>query len=147
MVETKRGLIFAYILLVGAPLLGLAGIVAAGQQVRAPALIAGAWTVECRMASGDECPVFPRAITISQAGPRVTVFGNAGQSVAAGTIDGSLLRLELAGAEHSCGEEILVRISGRPHQRRFEGHGVAAEPAACAAIHLRGVQTSRKRTP
>jgi hypothetical protein len=143
----KRHVIFTYVLLVGAPLLGLAAILAGGRQMRAPALVAGAWNIECATAAGAKCSLVPRAVTIAQAGPRVDITAGGRHPVAVGLIEGATLRLRLTGAAQPCPQEMALRISGPPRRRSLEGRGFAPDGSGCADVRVRGVQTSARRGP
>ncbi len=96
---SSRKLILSYICLVGIPLLGLIGIVRAGQRLQAPISVGGIWNVEADFSplSGKPCgdalgsgkqPL----LSISQSGDRVLLTLNNPQATAlAGTIHGSAL--------------------------------------------------------
>ena len=54
---SRKKLIVAYVLLVGAPLLGLLGILRSGQHLAAPVSVGGSWNLESDLAplAGTEC--------------------------------------------------------------------------------------------
>jgi hypothetical protein len=100
--STNRKFVVAYIVLVGIPLLALAGVLKAGHHLTAPYAVDGSW----RFASSSSpvtsaCSNFlssisSGSISVSQSGT-VLVVGVNGKTTN-GTLDGKLLRAEFAGS-------------------------------------------------
>jgi hypothetical protein len=55
MSHTNRNFVVAYTLLVGLPLLGLAGVLRSGRNITAPISIDGTWKIETQSSSTQAC--------------------------------------------------------------------------------------------
>jgi hypothetical protein len=96
---SNRKLMVAYVGLVGIPLLGLMGILHAGQRLRAPIALGGNWNVEADFSpwSGKPCGGLLGAgkqplLAISQSGERLLLtLNNPEETVLAGSIRGTAL--------------------------------------------------------
>lgn len=102
MESSNKNFVLAYIVLVGVPLLGLAGILGGGRKLSAPVSVSGSWKVSAdqdrfgtnpcaKVLSGSNA-----AFTISQSG-KSFVLSVARSSLAqsSGTIEGTTLRADL----------------------------------------------------
>jgi len=81
--------VLLYLSLVGLPIVGMVGALHLGQEMRAPASVAGAWRVELSGAAGDPHrrddapPPEPPALYITQSGPHIVISACGGKRVAA----------------------------------------------------------------
>ena len=98
----------AYILMVGAPVLGLLGILEAGRTIAAPPSIGGEWTLQ--FDAGPQCAGIPASLNISQSGPAATITLNDGRTIQA-RVDGVTLS----------GESLRVSIAGKAGSRTLIG--------------------------
>jgi hypothetical protein len=101
MLHRSRNFVVAYILLVGLPLLGLAGILRSGRGLIAPISVDGVWKIEAdagRLAtlSCDQSQSFsssPVSVVISQSGKSlVLTFNDASKTVSSGVLEGKNLK-------------------------------------------------------
>jgi hypothetical protein len=101
MSHRSRNFVIAYILLVGLPLLGLAGVLRKGRNLTAPISVDGVWKIEAdtgRLAtlSCDPSLSFSSSsvsVVISQSGKSlVLTFNNAAKTVSSGVLEGKNLK-------------------------------------------------------
>jgi hypothetical protein len=100
MSHTSRNFIVAYVLLVGLPLVGLAGVLRTGRSLVAPIAVDGVWKIEsdANRLAGQPCAksvssLSNTSVVISQSGKNlVLTFNNASKTVASGTIDGKSVK-------------------------------------------------------
>jgi len=96
---SKPKLIFAYILLVGIPLLGLLAILRAGERLTPPRYLGGAWTLEADFTSlaNQACrnlfsSLRQPFLSISQSGPALDLtLNNSQRTTLPGTLENSSL--------------------------------------------------------
>lgn len=101
--NTNRNFIIAYILLVGVPLLGLAGVLKVGRTLTAPISIDGVWKVQSNgnTLSTEPCSqaissLANSTLAISQSGRSlVLTFNNSAKTSALGAIEGKSLNAQL----------------------------------------------------
>ncbi|MGA2132885.1 MAG: hypothetical protein ABSH50_11380 [Bryobacteraceae bacterium] len=95
----KNHLVSAYVVMVGAPVLGLLGILEAGRGLAAPLSVGGEWTLQ--FDSGVKCAGVPASLNISQSGPEAIITFNDGHVMRAvvegGTLSGKSLQAAIAG--------------------------------------------------
>ena len=104
MSHTSRNFVVAYILLVGLPLLGLAGVLRSGRSLTAPISVDGVWKIEADAArlaalSCDKSVSAFSSVAISQSGNSlVLTLNNPSKTTAAGTLDGKSLKAAIVPA-------------------------------------------------
>jgi len=112
---TNRNFIVAYILLVGVPLLGLAGVLKAGHALTAPISIDGSWTLATSPATGFGQTLQNSVLTISQSGNGLVVSINGGlNTTGAGTLAGATVDAALplpATAAYQCGNDATLALN------------------------------------
>jgi hypothetical protein len=123
--------VFAYILLVGVPVLGLLGILEAGRAIVAPPAIGGEWKLEfdpaANCATGLASLRQP-ALSISQSGTEALITVNDGRgAVFPATVEGATLRAP----------SLTATITGKPRERVMEGK---MDFAGCAPVAFRAVR-------
>lgn len=122
-------IVVAYIVLVGAPVLGLLGILEAGRTVSAPVSVGGEWKVQSD--SAVNCPAVPRTLVISQSGADLLITLNGGRTIE-GAVSGSTLS----------GKSMQAAIGGTATARTLEGTmGVSG----CEPITFRATRQPRQR--
>lgn len=153
---SRKKLVVAYLFLVGAPLLGLLGILRTGQRLAAPASVAGAWNLEgqfstltdaaCRKLISDIGRPF---FTISQSGPHLTfTLNNPQQTTLPGMIQQSMVSTGddafANGSSRGCAQpqaiHLQAELSQRGVQRSLAGTLTIAGCAECATIPFRAVR-------
>jgi len=123
MSSTNTRFLVAYALLVGLPLLGLAGALKAGRKLAAPISINGTWKLEIddNLLTSQAClkaatPLQHSVMAISQSGKLLVLnFGGESKLPGSGTINGLDLSAEVAtsraGAESACGGNGVLSIA------------------------------------
>ncbi|HXJ92588.1 MAG TPA: hypothetical protein VMT20_06860 [Terriglobia bacterium] len=153
---SRKRLIAAYVLLVGAPLLGLLGILRSGQRLAAPASVGGTWNLEGDLAplAGSRCAAAFANISqpffaISQSGSRLTfTLNNPEQTTLPGTMRQNAVTM---GSESSreeasgdCAHPQAIRfqaaLSRQGPQRSLTGTLTVAGCPDCPALPFRAVR-------
>jgi hypothetical protein len=143
--------VLIYVLLVGAPLLGLLGILRAGERIVPPRHVGGEWAVEPALAAAllAACPdlVFPAAgptLDVSQSGTRAVVTLN---DSAATTLDARLDGVALAAAtgegSPACGGRglrLAATLREDPGPPRLDGALTVPGCPSCAPVPLRAAR-------
>jgi hypothetical protein len=146
-----------YILLVGAPLLGLLGILRVGERIVPPRHVGGEWVVEPAFAAAARaaCPdlVFPAAgprLDVSQSGTRAVLTLN---DTAAATLDARLDGPSLAAGTRrgsaACagrGLRLAVTLSPDPQSPRLEGAATVPGCRSCAPVPFRAARGAATST-
>lgn len=112
---TSRNFVIAYILLVGVPLLGLAGVLKVGHALTAPISVDGAWTLETSSATPLEQMLQNSVLTISQSGNGLVIgLGNGLKPTGTGVLSGTALDANLPLPEmatNHCGSDATLALS------------------------------------
>jgi hypothetical protein len=155
---SRKKLIVAYLFLVGAPLLGLLGILRTGQRLAAPASVGGSWNLNadltlltdaaCRqLLSTVNTPFF----TIAQSGPRLAfTLNNPQQTILPGTIRQNAVSMGVetfggaADPAPNCARPQAIRLQGvlsqQGQQRALAGTLTIAGCSGCAPVPFRAVR-------
>ncbi len=155
---SRKKLLGAYVLLVGAPLLGLLGILRSGQHLAAPVSVGGTWNLEDNLTplTGSECRAAFANISqpffaISQSGSLLTfTLNNPQQTTLPGTIRqntvtmGSELSAEDASPDCTHPQAIRLRaaLGQQGLQRSLIGTFSIAGCSDCPALPFRAVRQS-----
>src|SRR5437660_12104382 len=106
MSHTNRNFVIAYILLVGLPLLGLAGVLKSGRSLNAPFSVDGAWKIDAGAINASAAPcgdflssVSNSPVSISQSGTSLVINLGGGKTTT-GTLAGKTIKAQFAGAEN-----------------------------------------------
>jgi len=152
--RTNRNFVIAYVLLVGVPLLGLAGVLKAGHALVAPISVDGSWTVETNTATSFGQSLQNSVLTVSQSGNGLvlglTGLKTTGTGVLSGTaIDASLSPPEMA-ADH-CGSDatltLKAAIDSKAEPKTMLGTiSVKGCATSDAELSYRAVRQSRSST-
>ncbi|HKS72598.1 MAG TPA: hypothetical protein VJQ82_05330 [Terriglobales bacterium] len=155
MSRTNRNFVVAYILLVGLPLLALAGVLHAGRKLAAPISVDGIWKVELPGSSrGDVCSsavvsTFDSPLQISQSGKSLLISIGKSVPAADGTIEGTNVKIALP--MDSCGgaQGLVLTASVDPKLDPTFLSGflspAGCSSSSCGAIAFRAVR--QPRTP
>lgn len=155
MSHTNRNFVIAYILLVGLPLLALAGVLRSGRNLNAPFSVDGTWKVDAAAAraSAEPCAAFLSSasnspLSISQSGTSL-VIGLGGRTTT-GTLNGKTIKAQFAGAGSSnpteCGDRSLTltaTLDPLAKPRTLSGRLSVEGCASCAPLEFRAVKQPR----
>lgn len=158
---SKRKLIVAYICLVGTPLLGLLGILRAGQHLTPPVSVGGAWYLEADSGALASGPCRDLLASVSQ--PFLSIFqsgtnlvfslNNPQKTTLPGTIQGAEVTMSredapVAGETGACADpqaiQLKAAVGNQDGQRVLTGTLAVQGCAACQPIQFRAVRSSAK---
>lgn len=154
MSRTNRNFVVAYILLVGLPLLGLAGILRNGRHLTAPISVDGTWKIEANGNAGSN-PSCTAASTflsspfvIGQSGRNLIVTFGKNKATANGTLDNKSFNTSIpAGEEGSasqCGPAILTAaVNPTVEPRSMNGQLSFPGCPSCAPLEFHAVRQSK----
>jgi len=157
MSSTNRRFVVAYILLVGLPLAGLAGVLKNGRHLTAPISIDGTWKVEANAASApsDACAktissLLASNLVISQSGKTLAVnFTSGTKTPFAGSLNGREISAPL-GAASGCtdDQEVTLTASVNPdiEPKSLTGNVSVATCASCAPMAFRAVRQPKAQS-
>ena len=163
MPHTSRNFVVAYILLVGLPLLGLAGVLRTGRSLVAPISIDGTWKIQADTSrvSGPSCTktvtsLLNSSLVISQSGKSLALTFNTPSKIpASGSLDGTSLKALIApprdsAAEADCSGDLLPTITAsidpKSEPRTLSGTLSVSGCASCAAVEFRAVRPPKAPT-
>lgn len=140
-----------YVLLVGAPLLGLLGILRAGERIVPPRHVGGAWAAEPAVAAAlrAACPdlVFPAAgpvLDVSQSGTRAVVTLNDSAATALDArLDGDVLTAVTEAGSAACGGRglrLAATLREDPGPASLDGALSVPGCPSCAPAPLRAAR-------
>jgi len=119
----------AYLVLVGAPVLGLLGILEAGRAIAAPVSVGGEWKIEPD--SAVSCADVPAGMSISQSGAYALITLKDGE-----TMDGAVSGATLSG------KSLQASIAGNAAGRTLQG---TMRLNRCGLIAFRAARQPRKQ--
>jgi hypothetical protein len=146
--RTNRNFVIAYVLLVGVPLLGLAGVLKAGHALTAPTSVDGAWALETKASTLCGQTLQNPVLTISQSGKDLVVgFNNGLNAAGTGTLAGATmdatLPLPATGADH-CGSDatlaLKAAIDSKAEPKTMLGTISVNGCASCPEVSYRAVR-------
>jgi hypothetical protein len=157
MSNTNRNFIIAYVILVGLPIVGLAGALKSGHTLTAPISVDGVWTLQLDpvQLAAQPCTkslvsVQDAPLAISQSGKNFTFnFSNEPKSIGAGKIEGtkltaSLIRPDLWTSQAGCssGRElsIVATVDGKSDSRSLSGTLSFNDCPSCATVQFHGIR-------
>jgi hypothetical protein len=154
MLHSNRNFIVAYVLLVGLPVVGLAGVLKRGRSITAPISIDGTWTLQAdpgslaALACGKSPALSDLAMAISQSGGSLTLtLGNGTKSPASGVLVGRTLKASILpswsdDAECSGRELSLVaNVDPTSNPRSLSGTISLSDCTACQPVEFRARRT------
>jgi hypothetical protein len=157
MAHTNRNFVIAYILLVGLPLLGLAGVLRSGRKLIAPFSVDGAWKLDAGAIrpAGAPCGDFLSSVSnspvsISQSGTSL-VIGLAGKTTT-GALTGKTITAQFAGTDNpnasDCSDRSLAltaTLDQLIEPRTLSGKLSVEGCASCLPVEFRAVR--QPKTP
>jgi len=155
MSHTNRNFIIAYIVLVGLPIVGLAGALKSGRTLAPPISVDGAWTLQPDPVQLAALPcakslvsVQDTTLAISQSGKNFTLsFANWPKSIGAGRVEGtkltaSLIPPDLWTSQAGCGSgrelSIVATVDGKAASRSLLGTLSVNDCPSCATVRFNG---------
>lgn len=129
----KNHLTLGYILLVGVPLLILAGTLRAGARLAAPPAIAGEWIVE--RTGGNCADALGSTLSVYQTGSDLLL--SFGKAPLAGTLEGA--HLSAAGRAL----RIEATVSGKPDRRQWQGQISGDGAGSCQPVQFLARRSGR----
>lgn len=159
MTHSNRNFVFAYLLLVALPLIGLAGVLRSGRNLSAPVSVSGVWKIN---ANADQLAANPcgkalagpnSTFTISQSGRMFTLnLPGAGLASSAGTVEGTTISVSLTSAPSSkdpaCSTQPLVltaSLDAKHSPRSLQGALRVENCPACTPIEFRAVRDEQMK--
>ncbi len=151
MPHTSRNFVIAYILLVGIPLLCLAGVLKAGRSISAPVSVDGTWKIEADTSSlaGRPCgngllAVSGSSVVISQSGKGLVVTSNnPAKTPGSGLIEGTNVTasfqtstLASAGCNSDSRVIITAAVNPKSEPRTLSGSLTASDCASCGTLQF-----------
>jgi hypothetical protein len=158
MSNTSRNFIVAYVLLVGLPLVGLAGVLRTGRSLVAPISVDGVWKIEADASrlAGQRCANSVSSLTntsvvISQSGKNlVLTFNNPAKTVASGALDGRSLKASIAPVKDSssaCSADQAVMLTAmvdpKSEPRALTGVLMVTGCSSCAPAEFHATRQPR----
>jgi hypothetical protein len=154
MSRTSRKFVVAYILLVGLPLLALAGVLRSGRSLSAPLSVDGTWKidVDAKSIASNPCTaaLLSTPLAISQSGKSLVV--SVGESkTESGTIEGTTLTAAFApGADPvpaGCNSDqsltLTAVVNPKAQPRSLAGSLSVVGCESCAPVEFRAVRQPR----
>lgn len=153
MQSSNRNFVFAYIVLVGVPVLGLVGVLRGGKTLTAPISVSGSWKVsadQSRFLANPCARILSGAnatFAISQSGKNFTLtVPSASLSTSSGAIEGTTLRADLtpiAGSKDpACTTQPVSLVASVPQSDPRSLHGVlhVDNCSSCDPIQFQGTR-------
>ncbi len=160
MSHKSRNFVVAYVLLVGLPLLGLAGVLRSGRNLTAPIAVDGVWKIEAdasRLAA-QPCAKIVSALSntsvvISQSGKNlVLTFNNPSKTAASGTLEGKTLKATVVPVRDSsskavCGDDqpwtLTATVDPKTEPRSLTGVLSVNSCPSCVPVEFHALRQPR----
>jgi hypothetical protein len=155
MSHTNRNFVIAYILLVGLPLAGLAGVLRSGRSLTAPISVDGSWKLEADSihSSGQSCDkalssLSPSSFSISQSGKSLMLtLNNPAKTTAEGSLEGKVVKAQVGTTDSStagctAGQPLLLMATVDPKSEPRSLAGVLSVNgcSSCGSVEFRAVR-------
>lgn len=161
MSRTSRNFVVAYILLVGVPLLCLAGVLKAGRSLSAPISVDGTWKIEADT-SGLAVQPCGKALTaissaplvISQSGKGLVVTSSSpAKAATSGVIEGNRVTASFPTSTLStpgCGTDsqvtLIAVVNTKSEPRTLTGSLVASDCASCGTLQFHAARQPKAQS-
>jgi len=152
--HSNRNFVIAYILLVGLPLVGLAGVLRSGRNLNAPFSVDGAWKIDAGASHPSAAPctdflssVSNSPLSISQSGTSLVI--SLGGKTTTGALAGKTIKAQFAGfnnANTDCKDRSLTltaTLDPQAEPRTLSGRFSVEGCASCAPVEFRAVKQPR----
>jgi hypothetical protein len=157
MSRTGRNFVVAYILLVGLPLLGLAGVLRSGRHLTAPISIDGTWKIEGnpKVGSSSSCGAVSTFVSgpfvVSQSGRSLVVTFGKNQATAPGTLDDKTLKTSVPADGDSstgnCGQAILTAaVDPKAEPRLMKGQLAFLGCLSCTPVEFHAIRQPKSES-
>jgi hypothetical protein len=155
MSHTGRNFVVAYVLLVGLPLLGLAGVLRSGRSLKAPVSVDGTWNIQGDKPSGaDPCAGAVAAflnspLLISQSGKSLELTFTQPKAYFTGVLEGTQLKalLPQSALPTQCRSLALsAMVDAKSEPRSLTGQFVSTASSSFAPIPFHAVRQPRSAT-
>jgi hypothetical protein len=156
MSSTNRRFIVAYILLVGAPLAALVGVLKVGRNLTAPLSIDGVWTVSADTSNRatDPCgkaasSLLDSPIIVSQSGKSLEItFREGSNSAVPAELDGTAIKASLrtSGCTNDQFVNLVASVDSKSISRTLTGSLTVANCASCAPLQFHAVRESKSQS-
>jgi hypothetical protein len=163
MSHRSRNFVVAYILLVGLPLLGLAGVLRSGRSLTAPISVDGVWKIEAdagrlaTLACDKSLSFSSSSVVISQSGKSlVLTFNNASKTVSSGVLEGKNLKASVVlerdpSSKSGCGDDqaltltltLTARVDPKSEPRSMTGLLSVNACTSCVPVEFHAVRQPR----
>ena len=158
--RSNRNFVLAYLLLVALPVLGLAGVLRSGRNLKAPTAIGGVWKLQTNAAPLAAFPcgmalAAPDAdFTIAQSGRNFTLnFANSLMSSSSGTIEGATVDASLTPSaglakEKGCAGRTLslvATLDANVSPRSASGRISVNDCADCTSIEFHAIREEQAK--
>ncbi len=159
MSHRSRNFVVAYILLVGLPLLGLAGVLRSGRSLTAPISVDGVWKIEAdggrlaTLACDQSLSFSSSSVVISQSGKSlVLTFNDSSKTVSSGVLEGKNLKASVvlgrdSSSKSGCGDDQALTLTARvdPSREPRSMTGLLSVKActSCVPVEFHAVRQPR----
>lgn len=156
MSSTNRRFIVAYILLVGAPLAALVGVLKVGRNLSAPVSIDGVWKVQVDTTNSapDPCgqaasSLLDSPIVVSQSGRSLEItFKGASNAAVPGELDGTAIKTSLRTSECTNDQfvNLVAFVDPKSVPRTLTGSLAVANCASCSPLQFHAVRETKSQS-
>ncbi|HEV2397329.1 MAG TPA: hypothetical protein VGS27_10350 [Candidatus Sulfotelmatobacter sp.] len=161
MSHTNRNFVIAYILLVGLPLLGLAGALKVGNGLHAPMAVDGTWKIDADSvhATGQSCAQAVSSLSvpsfaISQSGKTLVVtLSNAANTAGVGSLEGKNLKASFGSTDGSgagCAADqplvMTASIDPKAEPKSLAGIISVSGCTSCAAVEFHALRQPKTQS-
>jgi len=149
--RSNRNFFLAYIVLVGVPLLGLAGVLRTGRNLTAPVSIDGNWrlqTTSQNLSGACLKSVFQLSgseMTISQSGRGLVLGFNSGPKLSGSAVlNGTAVNGSISQADdNACSLDLLASVDSKSEARVLSGSMSVTGCPSCGSVTWQAVREGR----
>jgi hypothetical protein len=158
MSSTNRRFIVAYVVLVGVPLAGLAGVLKAGRRLSAPISIDGTWKIEAKasLTASQPCnqaiaSLLDSPLVVSQSGKtlELTFKGGAAKITVPGELEGRKIEASLglaAGCPADQPVTLTASVDPKAEPKLLTGSLSASNCVGCTPVEFRAVHQPKTQS-
>lgn len=154
MSRTSRNFVVAYIILVGLPLLALAGVLRSGRHLSAPLSVDGSWKIDAGQSSvahhpcGAVSSLINSPLLISQSGRSLEVEFK-GTSAGTASLNGTDLKSSMSVDDSSCGNGQMIlaaTVDPKSEPRSLAGKLSFPGCQSCTPVEFRAVRQPKPQS-
>ncbi|HYM78946.1 MAG TPA: hypothetical protein VE377_23435 [Candidatus Dormibacteraeota bacterium] len=157
MSSTNRRFIVAYILLVGLPLVGLAGVLKTGRALNAPISIDGVWKLDAPAShpvsqSCDQAvsALLASSLLVSQSGKSLALtFNGASKTAFSGELEGRNIKASIGPVSGCVNEQpvmLAASVDPKSEPKLLTGSLTVSNCASCSPVEFRAVRQPRPQS-